>query len=95
MIDEDLHRVWARGKPVELTPTEWGALTALARVPGRVYSRYELINLVRGYEFDGYERTMNSHIKKLRRKVELSASKPRVVETVLGAGHRLGLSKDR
>jgi len=95
VIDEDLHRVWARGKPVELTPTEWGVLTALARVPGRVYSRYELINLVRGYEFDGYERTMNSHIKNLRRKVELSASKPRVVETVLGAGYRLGLSKDR
>ena len=95
VIDEDLHRVWVRGEPVELTPTEWGVLTALARVPGRVYSRYELINLVRGYEFDGYERTMNSHIKNLRRKVELSVGKPRVVETVLGAGYRLGLGKDR
>jgi DNA-binding response OmpR family regulator len=95
VIDEALHRVWARGALVELTPTEWGVLTALARVPGRVYSRYELINLVRGYEFDGYERTMNSHIKNLRRKVELSPGKPRVVETVLGTGYRLGLSKDR
>ena len=95
VIDEDLHRVWVRGEVVELTPTEWGVLTALARVPGRVYSRYELINLVRGYEFDGYERTMNSHIKNLRRKVELSAGKPRVIETVLGAGYRLGLSNDR
>jgi DNA-binding response OmpR family regulator len=94
VVDEDLHRVWVRGALVELTPTEWGVLTALARVPGRVYSRYELINLVRGYEFDGYERTMNSHIKNLRRKVELSAGKPRVIETVLGAGYRLGLGKD-
>jgi DNA-binding response OmpR family regulator len=94
LIEEDLHRVWVRGELVELTPTEWGVLTALARVPGRVYSRYELINLVRGYEFDGYERTMNSHIKNLRRKVEVSPGNPRVIETVLGAGYRLGLSRD-
>ncbi len=94
LIEEDLQRVWVRGELVELTPTERGVLTALARVPGRVYSRYELINLVRGYEFDGYERTMNSHIKNLRRKVEVSPGNPRVIETVLGAGYRLGLSRD-
>ena len=84
-----------RGAPVELTPTEWGIVTALARVPGRVYSRYELINLVRGYEFEGYERTVNSHVKNLRHKVEVEAGNPRIIETVLGSGYRLGLSRDR
>ena len=59
-----------RGAAVALTPTEWGVLVALATVPGRVYSRFELINRVRGYEFEGYERTVDSHVKNLRRKVE-------------------------
>jgi DNA-binding response OmpR family regulator len=94
VIDSDRRRVIVRGEPVELTPTEWGILTALARVPGRVYSRYELINLVRGYEFEGYERTVNSHIKNLRHKVELEDGKPRLLETVLGGGYRLGVTKD-
>jgi Transcriptional regulatory protein, C terminal len=49
-----------RAAGVDLTPTEWGILLALATVPGRVYSRYELINRVRGYEFEGYERTVDS-----------------------------------
>ena len=69
-IDEDRHQVTVRGELVELTPTEWGVLTTLARTPGRVYSRYELINSVRGYEFEGYERTIDSHVKNLRRKIE-------------------------
>jgi DNA-binding response OmpR family regulator len=94
IIDEERHRVVVRGEPVELTPTEWGILTALAQVPGRVYSRYELINLVRGYEFEGYEPTVNSHVKNLRHKVEVEDGNPRVIETVLGSGYRLGLSRD-
>ncbi|MGH3150234.1 MAG: response regulator transcription factor, partial [Streptosporangiaceae bacterium] len=68
VIDEPKHLVTVRGRRAELTPTEWGILVALARVPGRVYSRYELINRVRGYEFEGYERTIDSHVKNLRRK---------------------------
>jgi DNA-binding response OmpR family regulator len=95
VIDEDCHRLRVRGGVVELTPTEWGLLLALARVPGRVYSRYELINRVRGYEFEGYERTVDSHIKNLRRKIEMDSSDPRMVETVLSAGYRLGVSRDR
>ena len=83
-----------RGDPVELTPTEWGLLTALARTPGRVYSRYELINRVRGYEFEGYERTVDSHVKNLRRKIEADAQRPEIVQTVLGVGYRLGLQAD-
>ena len=95
VLDQERHTVTVRSAAVELTPTEWGILTALARVPGRVYSRYELINRVRGYEFEGYERTIDSHIKNLRRKIERDARKPVVVETVLGAGYRLGLARDR
>jgi DNA-binding response OmpR family regulator len=94
VIDEDRRKVVVSGQVVDLTPTEWGLLVALARVPGRVYSRYELINRVRGYEFDGYERTVDSHIKNLRRKIETDPSEPRIVETVLSAGYRLGLNRD-
>jgi DNA-binding response OmpR family regulator len=94
VIDEESRRVEVRGATVELTPTEWGVLVALASVPGRVYSRYELINRVRGYEFEGYERTVDSHVKNLRRKVEVDQSAPRVVQTVLGGGYRLGLRRD-
>jgi DNA-binding response OmpR family regulator len=83
-----------RGRSVELTPTEWGLLTALARTPGRVYSRYELINRVRGYEFEGYERTIDSHVKNLRRKIERDPQQPELVQTVLGAGYRLGVKAD-
>src|SRR2546430_14072003 len=78
-----------RGAAVALTPTEWGVLTTLATVPGRVYSRFELINRVRGYEFEGYERTADSHVKNLRRKVEEDPGNPRIVQTVLGGGYRL------
>ncbi len=93
-IDEDRREVSAHGVLVELTPTEWGILTTLARVPGRVYSRYELINSVRGYEFEGYERTIDSHVKNLRRKIEADPQSPRLVQTVLGAGYRLGARED-
>jgi DNA-binding response OmpR family regulator len=67
---------------------------ALAAVPGRVYSRFELINRVRGYEFEGYERTIDSHVKNLRRKIERDPAMPEIVETVLGAGYRLGFTRD-
>jgi DNA-binding response OmpR family regulator len=94
VIDEPQHLVKVRGKTADLTPTEWGILLALATVPGRVYSRFELINRVRGYEFDGYERTVDSHVKNLRRKVEEDPGSPRIVQTVLGGGYRLGLAHD-
>lgn len=95
VIDEARHEVTLRGQVVELTPTEWSLLTALTSAPGRVFSRSELINRVRGYEFDGYERTVDSHVKNLRRKLEIDPRDPRMVETVLGAGYRLGLNRDR
>ena len=95
VIDEVRHEATVSGALVELTPTEWSLLTVLASSPGRVFSRSELINRVRGYEFEGYERTVDSHIKNLRRKIEPNPHDPTVVETVLGAGYRLGLSRDR
>ena len=94
VLDDERHRAMVRGAVVELTPTEWGILVALAGVPGRVYSRFELINRVRGYEFEGYERTIDSHVKNLRRKVERDPGAPEIVETVLGAGYRLGFTRD-
>jgi DNA-binding response OmpR family regulator len=94
VIDEPRRTATVRGAAVPLTPTEWGILITLATVPGRVYSRFELINKVRGYEFDGYERTVDSHVKNLRRKVEEDPADPRVIVTVLGGGYRLGLTRD-
>ena len=94
VIDEDRRQIVVRGEAVELTPTEWGILTTLAGVPGRVYSRYELINRVRGYEFDGYERTIDSHVKNLRRKIERDTGAPEIVATVLGVGYRFGPARD-
>ena len=92
-IDEDRHEVRVRGEAVELTPSEWSLLVALLGAPGRVYSRTELINRTRGYEFAS-ERAVDSHVKNLRRKVELDPHEPRIVETVLGTGYRLGLRRD-
>jgi DNA-binding response OmpR family regulator len=94
VIDESQRQVTVRGTRVDLTPTEWGILVALATVPGRVYSRFELINRVRGYEFEGYERTVDSHVKNLRRKIEEEPADPQIVQTVLGVGYRLSLARD-
>ena len=92
-IDEARHEAWWQGMLLDLTPTEWGVLAALAAVPGRVYSRYELVNRVRGYEFAGYERTVDSHVKNLRHKLGVAGAD--VVQTVQGVGYRLGLHRDR
>jgi DNA-binding response OmpR family regulator len=94
VIDEPRRIATVRGRAADLTPTEWGILVALASVPGRVYSRFELINRVRGYEFEGYERIIDSHIKNLRRKIEQDQGSPEIVKTVLGGGYRLGLARD-
>ena len=77
------------GKLVELTPNEYKLLTTLARYPGRVYSRFELISNVQGYDYEGYERTIDAHVKNLRKKIESDPKHPRYVETVFGVGYRL------
>lgn len=94
-LDTARREVTVDGCLVHLTPTEWALLDALAGQPGRVYSRAELINRTRGYEYEGYERTVDSHVKNLRRKIEMDAAALSIVETVLGGGYRLGLRRDR
>ncbi|HEX9436410.1 MAG TPA: response regulator transcription factor [Candidatus Limnocylindria bacterium] len=90
VIDIDRHEVSRRSKPVPLTPTEWGLLLALAEHPGRAFTRAELINRVQGYEYEGYERTVDAHVKNLRRKIEADPQAPRLIETVTGVGYRFG-----
>ncbi|MCB9413374.1 MAG: response regulator transcription factor [Actinobacteria bacterium] len=92
-IDSVRHRASLSSRDLELTPSEWGILVALAATPGRVYSRAELVNRARGYEYSGFERTVDSHVKNLRRK--LGPEGAAIVETVLGVGYRLGLERDR
>jgi len=91
-IDDSAHQAWLDGAALDLTPTEWGVLAAVSAAPGRVYSRYELVNRVRGYEYAGYERTIDSHIKNLRHK--LGPGGADIIETVLGVGYRLALRQD-
>ena len=88
-IDTVQHDVRRDGETVDLTPNEYKLLVTLARYPGRVYSRFELINHVQGYEFEGYERTIDAHVKNLRKKIEPDPKHPRYVETVFGTGYRL------
>jgi DNA-binding response OmpR family regulator len=88
-IDTVQHEVRRDGELVELTPNEYKLLVTLARYPGRVYSRFELINHVQGYEYEGYERTIDAHVKNLRKKIEADPKHPRYVETVFGTGYRL------
>jgi len=89
-LDLERHEVTVDDARVNLTPSEWRLLVALAESPGRVYSRFELINRVQGYDYEGYERTIDAHVKNLRRKVEPDPGAPRYVETVHGVGYRLG-----
>ena len=88
-IDTVQHEVRRDGAPVDLTPNEYKLLQTLARYPGRVYSRFELINHVQGYDYEGYERTIDAHVKNLRKKIEPDPKHPRFVETVFGVGYRL------
>jgi DNA-binding response OmpR family regulator len=91
-IDEPRHEASLDGRSLDLTLTEWDLLAAVAAAPERVFSRYELVNRIRGYEYAGYERTIDSHVKNLRHK--LGASGADVLETVLGVGYRLRLRRD-
>ncbi len=88
-IDTVSHEVRHLGNPVDLTPNEYMLLLTLARYPGRVYSRFELINHVQGYDYDGYDRTIDAHVKNLRKKIESDSRHPRYIETVFGAGYRM------
>jgi DNA-binding response OmpR family regulator len=87
-IDVEKRRVTLRGNSVPLTAKEFDILLLFANQPGRVYTRKELLNLVWGYGYEGYEHTVNSHINRLRAKIEKDPSKPCYILTVWGVGYQ-------
>lgn len=80
------------GKPLNLSTTEFKLLGTLVREPGRVFSRSELIERALGYDFEGFDRTIDVHILNLRRKLEPDPSRPRYIKTIYGAGYKLSES---
>jgi DNA-binding response OmpR family regulator len=94
-IDTVQHEVRRNGATVDLTPNEYKLLVTLARFPGRVYTRYELVTHVQGSDFDGDERTIDAHVKNLRKKIEPDPRRPRYVLTVVGSGYRLAKTQGR
>jgi len=87
-IDVEKRTATRGGEAIDLTTTEFDLLTVLAREPGRVFSRMELLDRVQGAAFEGYERTIDVHIKNLRRKLEPDVRRPTYILTVYGAGYR-------
>lgn len=87
-IDEEKRKVSIDDQRIELTPKEFDLLVLLARNPGRSYDRDQLLRLIWGYEFNGYEHTVNSHINRLRTKIEPDLSHPRFILTTWGVGYR-------
>jgi len=87
-IDTDMRKVTLNNVRIDLSPKEFDLLTLLAAAPGKSYSRKQLLNLIWGYDFDGYEHTVNSHINRLRGKIEADISHPRYILTTWGIGYR-------
>ena len=88
VLDLPRMRVAVAGRNVELTPTEFSLLATLARRPGRIYTRSQLLDALRGVTFESYERSIDAHVKNLRRKIEPVPRQPRYVLTVHGVGYR-------
>lgn len=92
-IDVSSHKAFLRGDEIDLTASEFKLLTTLARYPGRVYTRMELVEKVLGYDFVGYERTIDSHVKNLRAKLGDDPREPTFIYTVHGVGYRFEAPK--
>jgi DNA-binding response OmpR family regulator len=88
VMDFEKRKVTLGGRTIDLTVKEFDLLALFARNPGRTYSRTDLLNLVWGYQFEGYEHTVNSHINRLRGKIETDPGRPRYLRTVWGVGYR-------
>lgn len=88
LIDPDKHSASIDNKPLDLTAKEFDLLLHFAAHPGRVYSRLELLDQVWGYSYEGYEHTVNSHINRLRAKIEKDPAKPKHILTVWGVGYK-------
>jgi two-component system response regulator RegX3 len=95
VIEVRAHRVYLDGAEVELTASEYKLLVTLARYPGRVYPRMELVEKVLGYDFEGYERAIDSHVKNLRAKLDDDPREPRFIHTVTGVGYRFEADRTR
>jgi two-component system alkaline phosphatase synthesis response regulator PhoP len=88
-LDLSRMRLTARGRQIEeLTPTEFELLTTLARQPGRIFTRAQLLDAVHGVAFESYERAIDAHIKNIRRKIELDPRQPTYILTVYGVGYK-------
>lgn len=90
MIDTNKRLVRRGDRNIELTPIEFDLLRVMAENPGRVYSRMQLLDKVQGDAYEGYERTVDSHIKNLRKKLELDPEHPVYIITIYGVGYKLG-----
>lgn len=87
-IDVHAHTVRRGDEEIDLTPTEFNLLVTMASQPGRVFSRLQLLEAVQGVAYEGYERTIDAHIKNLRAKLEKEPKHPQYIETVFGVGYR-------
>lgn len=88
MVDQEKRKVLVDKKRIDLTPKEFDLLALMAQNPGKSYSRDRLLRLIWGYEFEGYEHTVNSHINRLRAKIEPDISQPTYILTTWGVGYR-------
>lgn len=87
-LDLAKHSVRLKDREIELTPTEFELLTVLMQNPGRAFTRLQLLDRVQGEAFEGYERTIDAHIKNLRQKIERDPKNPRYILTVFGVGYK-------
>ena len=88
LVDLPRMLVMVAGRRVELTPTEFQLLAAMARQPGRVFTRAQLLDAIHGVAVESYERAIDAHVKNLRRKLEPDPHQPRYLQTVFGVGYR-------
>lgn len=91
VLDETTRQVTIEGQPVSLTPSEFGLLNVLMTSPGRVFTRGELLDKVQGYRFEGYDRTIDSHVKNLRKKIADRLPGKDVIQTLYGVGYKLSI----
>jgi two-component system OmpR family response regulator len=87
-IDSRNYEVKKQGLPVMLTPTEFKILFVLANASARVYTRSELVEHALGYQFEGYERSIDAHIKNIRHKIEDDTRNPLFIQTIYGVGYK-------
>ncbi len=92
-LNRDSREVKIADHSADLTPSEFDILTALMSSPGRVFSRLDLLDIIQGVRYEGYERTIDTHVKNLRAKIEADPRKPRYIETIYGVGYRLNKGK--